>query len=265
MALPCGAPQPTPESSPPAAAYKPVPWTLEQPSADDTTLRLQVQERGCASGEPATGRVRHTVEELAEQVVVRVDVTPRPGDSLCPANPVTPYTVPLTEPLGDRTVVNGNHGGTTPARMTPAGGDDSAAPERSLADRYDDPPPYPGEPWTKDGKEVPRDELVLAAGPEHCDWQESTSLRGRGLSAPRDERGRQWVRDPKGVLGFDPRAKAQFRARAELPADAAWTGYVQDGVEVWVAPNDDAEYVYLVNSADRRDVERWVRGGGLCA
>lgn len=138
-------------------------------------------------------------------------------------------------------------------------------PARSLADRYDQAPPYPGDPWTKDGKEVPREELNLAAGPEHCGWQEATYLAGQGLSAPRDQHGPLWVRDPKGVLDFYPRAQAEFRAQAELPGDARWTGYAQDGVELWIAASDNADYIYLVNTANRSDIERWVRGGGGCA
>lgn len=135
----------------------------------------------------------------------------------------------------------------------------------SLADRYDEAPAWPGAPWTKNGLEVPREELVLAAGPEHCGWQDSAFIGGEALSAPRDEVGPHWVRDPRGVLTFDPRAQAEFRSPAQLPSDAAWTGYAQDGVELWVAPSDRADYVYLVNSTDRSDTERWVRGGGLCA
>lgn len=138
-------------------------------------------------------------------------------------------------------------------------------PERSLAERYDDPPAWPGDPWTKNGKEVSRDELVLSAGAEHCNWEDSAFIAGEALEAPQDERGLLWVRDPNGVLEHDPRAKAEFRSAAALPADAEWTGYAQDGVELWIAASDDADYVYLVNEGNRDDIERWVRGGGLCA
>jgi hypothetical protein len=50
-----------------------------------------------------------------------------------------------------------------------------------------------------------------------------------------------------------------------LPSDAAATGYTHGDVELWLAPSDNGEYVYLVNSRNRADVERWVRGGGGCA
>jgi hypothetical protein len=142
---------------------------------------------------------------------------------------------------------------------------DSDGPDRSLADRYDEPPGWPGDPWIRDGIEVSRDELVLAAHAEHCGWEKSAFIAGEALTAPRDERGSLWVRDPSGVLSHDPRAEADFRSPAALPADAGWTGYAQNGVELWVAASDNADYIYLVNRANRNDIERWVRGGGLCA
>lgn len=149
-----------------------------------------------------------------------------------------------------------------PQQVQDSDPDDS---RRSLADRYDESPRWPGDPWIKEGKEISRDELVLAAGAEHCGWEESAFIAGEALDAPQDERGSLWVRDPKGVLDHDPRAKAEFRSPAALPADASWTGYAQDGVELWVAASDKSDFVYLVNRANRTDVERWVRGGGLCA
>jgi predicted small lipoprotein YifL len=142
---------------------------------------------------------------------------------------------------------------------------DADDPERSLQERYDEAPNWPVDPWSKDGVEVSREELVLAAHAEHCDWERAAFMAGTALGAPRDERGSLWVRDPEGVLSHDPRAQAEFRSPAALPADAEWTGYAQGGVELWVAASDNADYVYLVNRRDREDIERWVRGGGLCA
>ena len=149
-----------------------------------------------------------------------------------------------------------------PQQVQESDSEDSA---RSLADRYDNPPIWPADPWTKGGTEVSRDELVLAAGAEHCGWEDSAFLAGEALKAPRDDRGPLWVRDPRGVLEHEPRAQAEFRSPAELPADAEWTGYAQDGVELGVAASDNADYVYLVNRGNREDIERWVRGGGFCA
>lgn len=136
---------------------------------------------------------------------------------------------------------------------------------RSLAQLFDNAPEWPGKAWSKDGRSVPTSELALARGPEHCEWQESLWLSGSALSAPRDDRGPHWVRDPKGVLTHAPYAKAGFRARAVLPADARDTGYAQGPVELWVAASDRADFVYLVNARDRADVERWVRAAGGCA
>lgn len=137
-------------------------------------------------------------------------------------------------------------------------------PGRSLAERYGVPPTWPGDPWTRNGREVSRDELVLAAGAAHCGWEDSAFIAGAALTAPPDKRGLLWVRDPKGVLTYDPRAKAEFQAQADLPSDATWTGYIQDGVELWAASSDNADYLYLVNNADGADIERWVRVDGAC-
>ena len=155
--------------------------------------------------------------------------------------------------------------GARPLLHAPTSASDDRESASSLAELYEDVPPWPGEPWFQDGREVTHSELTVAAGPEHCDWQEAAFLSGYGLEAPRDSDGRLWTRDPQGVLEHFPRAEADFRAHAVLPADAVDTGYRQGHVELWTAPSDAAAYVYLVNAADRDDVERWVRGGGGCA
>ena len=79
-------------------------------------------------------------------------------------------------------------------------GSDPDGSRRSLADPYDEPPRWPGDPRTKNGEEISRDELVLAAGAEHCGWGDSPFVAGEALDAPRDQRGTLWVRDPEGVL-----------------------------------------------------------------
>lgn len=135
----------------------------------------------------------------------------------------------------------------------------------SLASLFEGLPEWPGDPWLQDESAVPHAELAVFPAPEHCGWQEAIYLSGTGLYAPRDQDGRLWSRDPKGVLQHFPRAQLEFRSPAVLPADAADTGYRQGAVELWVAPSDEARYVYVVNGEDRDDVERWVRGGGGCA
>lgn len=151
-----------------------------------------------------------------------------------------------------------------PAPRDPVAGADVDPSPDSLSSGFDDAPMWPGEPWTKDGQEVSTREISLAAGPEHCSWQEAVFLGAAVLPAPRDG-GHLWSRDPQGVLTHHPRAQQEFQARATLPADAGFTGYAQGPVELWVAPSDGWEYVYLVNAENRDDVERWVQGGGGCA
>ena len=141
----------------------------------------------------------------------------------------------------------------------------SAAESRSLAAIFAGVGGYPGRPWYRDGREVSRQVMSLAQGPEHCDWQGALFLGGDGLLSPRDLRGGLWTRDPNGVLKHFPQARLGFRARTTLPADASPTGFTQGAVEVWTAPSDAADFVYLVHADKRSDVERWVRGGGGCA
>ncbi|MEH3075561.1 MAG: hypothetical protein PGN11_02610 [Quadrisphaera sp.] len=79
----------------------------------ERTLELLVRERECASGQNAEGRIEAEVEETAEQVLLRVAVRPLPGGQSCPSSPATSFTVELTEPLGDREVVDAS---VVPAR-----------------------------------------------------------------------------------------------------------------------------------------------------
>ena len=175
------------------------------------------------------------------------------GDGPCSSGART--LVVLDRPLGVRQLLPAG----TSAQQT------DERTERALSDVFADAPAWPGDPWFHEAREVTRDEMTLARGPEHCGSQDAIYLSGTGLPAPRDERGPLWVRDPRGVLEHFPRAEAEFRARAVLPGDARATGYRQANVEVWTAPSDDGDFVYLVESGRPADVERWVRGGGGCA
>ncbi len=133
----------------------------------------------------------------------------------------------------------------------------------SLASRFEDAPEHPGEPWSKDGTRVAESVLQLAEGAEHCGWQDSAFLGGTALGYGDDPTRSVWSRDPDGVIS--ERTRAGFRADAELPEDAVFTGWSQGPVELWTAPSDRREYVSLVHSEDPDDVERWVAGGGGCA
>lgn len=81
------------------------------PASDSTRLALLVTERACNSGQDADGRVELvSLEETAEAVIVRVAVRPHDGDGAftCQSNPPTPFSVELSEPLGDREVLDGS-------------------------------------------------------------------------------------------------------------------------------------------------------------
>jgi hypothetical protein len=149
--------------------------------------------------------------------------------------------------------------------VDPAPATESPAPgSMSLASRFEDPPAWPGHPWHKNGQPVPESELVLARGDAHCGAEDTAYIGGAALGTNGGDAFRSvWSRDPNGVINETTRDG--FRARAELPPDAAFTGYTQGAVELWVAPSDRGEYVYLVNAENRSDVERWVAGGGGCA
>ena len=126
--------------------------------------------------------------------------------------------------------------------------------DRTLAQRFGDPPPGMGEPWQREGREVLRDELTVAAGPEHCDWQDAALLSGRGITGV-------FARDPDGTMDI-PEVQQGFRAGTSLPADAVDTGYSQGPVHLWTAASDAGRFVYAVLGDE---VERWVRMPGLCA
>jgi hypothetical protein len=221
-----------------------VPWTLIRLWDDGRRVSIRYSN-GC-DHTPADVRA----VEAPEYVVVQVVEHDRVSNRTCAASHRA--TIVLTAPLGTRQLLHA----PVPGFPTP---------RYSLADHFENAPAHPGLPWTKDGREVPAGELRLAAGPEHCNWQEAAFLGGTGLPAPRDARGGSWTRDPKGVLDHFPQSMKGFRASATLPDDAAPTVYTQGPVELWTAPSDGFEYVYLVNADDRTDVERWVRGGGGCA
>ena len=107
--------------------------------------------------------------------------------------------------------------------------------------------------WTgPDGCPVRLDYLMTRDGPEHCGWQDSQDLvMGTPLGAPQSQDVRIYVRDPLGVLGV-PALQEAFDPEAELPEDAADTGYRLGEVELWMTPATD--FAYLVDDAT---AERW--------
>lgn len=86
-----------------------VPAIELHPPPDKTSreLRLQVTEQTCNGGEDAAGRiVVLSVDETDDQVSLVLGVRPRGGPQACPSNPATPFTVTLSQPLGEREVVD---------------------------------------------------------------------------------------------------------------------------------------------------------------
>jgi hypothetical protein len=79
------------------------------PTPDSAVIHLLVTEMECNSGEDAEGRVEVvSIEEGADSISVVLGVKPRDdvNGATCPSNPRTPFAITLSEPLGDRTIVN---------------------------------------------------------------------------------------------------------------------------------------------------------------
>ena len=94
-----------PREGPPEPATWRVDGRLDRSS---TELPLRVQERSCASGMTADGRVEPPeISYGDEQVTIAIRVRPQGGDVDCPSNPETPLMVRLREPVGTRAVVDG--------------------------------------------------------------------------------------------------------------------------------------------------------------
>jgi len=94
-------------------------WRLDptyELGPEDTELRLLLTEQAFASGQSAEGRL--LVPDLyrdGEELVLRMFVTPRPGYQTATRNPETPVRVALSEPLGQRRLIDG-------ALLAPAAG-----------------------------------------------------------------------------------------------------------------------------------------------
>ena len=70
-------------------------------------LHLLVTEETCNSGQDAAGRIEVvSIDETDVSVSLVLGVRPRDGGQTCPSNPATPFTVTLSEPLGERAVLD---------------------------------------------------------------------------------------------------------------------------------------------------------------
>ena len=106
-------------SEPPAAEAGSATWWVDSQliplAPDTTTIKGFVMETACASGQSPEGRVNEPViQYTAESVTVTFTITPPPGDAQdCQSNPEFPVEVTLSEPLGERALLDG---GSTPPR-----------------------------------------------------------------------------------------------------------------------------------------------------
>ena len=134
-------------------------------------------------------------------------------------------------------------------------GDRLGVGKNSVAAAFDYPPEYPGYRWTRDGHPVPPEELATTSGGTHCDQQSVTFLTivWQQESQGNGQR-RQYVRDPRGVLGTDVRNRLLIGA--PLPTDARSLGYRYDRLQLFSSASDDSEAIYVVGPDI---VERWPR------
>jgi len=109
--------------------FGPASWALDpsfpRPTEATTELHVLVWERACSGGAPTTGRMSAPVIEYsAATVTIAIGVRPvevAPGEGMtCPMPPGTPASLRLSEPLGERTLLDG--GQEPPAVPSPANG-----------------------------------------------------------------------------------------------------------------------------------------------
>ena len=115
--------------------------------------------------------------------------------------------------------------------------------------------------WTNvNGNRVSGEIIYSSAGSDHCGWETATFLHiGSPLGASMEPRRvvHEYVKDPGGVLSrYGSRPPVGFEANAELPGDAEFSGYVKNGVELWISQKQLDLAVYMV---DGPVVEKWPR------
>ncbi len=109
------------------AAVGPASWWLDpnapEPTAASTTIRALVLEESCASGRTPEGRVDPPAIEIDDTTVtVTFVIRQQPGDGQdCQGNAPFPVGFPLPEPLGARTLLDGNEDPPRKAGEPPAG------------------------------------------------------------------------------------------------------------------------------------------------
>ena len=95
------------------ADASPAVWHLDPdqpvPGPGATSFSAIVTERACASARDITRLILPPVIQYgADEVIVSIYVAPLPaGAHNCPGNPPARFTIELSEPLGDRQLVDG--------------------------------------------------------------------------------------------------------------------------------------------------------------
>ncbi|MEU0254880.1 hypothetical protein ABZ299_20745 [Streptomyces sp. NPDC006184] len=89
--------------------------------------------------------------------------------------------------------------------------------------------------WTDGhGIRLPVSRISGSAGSAHCGRQSAHFLRLDG---------REYVRDPEGVLGRDGLLRAPYRGNVRMPAAAHDTGYHHRGRRLWSTDDRNTAYV----------------------
>jgi len=140
----------------------------------------------------------------------------------------------------------------------------ATSPLASVATAFDPAPAYPGYGWKRDGVRVGSQEIVTAAGPDHCRWGSATFLTigwPPGTKALTFASARLYTRDPNGAVA--PSLRDALVRHATLPPDATSTGYRYGVLEIFVSPAEADQGIYVVGPGG---AERWPRNTlGLCA
>ncbi len=122
--------------------------------------------------------------------------------------------------------------------------------------------------WKINGQLAPTETIISITGPGHCDWESATLLHigsplGSVMESGRDVH--QYLGDPEGIFAqLTDRLRSTYDPNADLPNDAKFSGYVRNGVELWVSQSQIDEAIYMV---DGSRVERWPKAEPiiLCA
>lgn len=102
--------EPGAPSEAPAPSGDPATWQLIVPddvTSDSTTLEVEVTRADCANG--VTGELlAPVITYQATQVIIRIDAEPSALETAnCMSNDAVPVTVTLSEPVGQRKLIDG--------------------------------------------------------------------------------------------------------------------------------------------------------------